>query len=74
MQTGRGIGMMTMNDALLNLLKKKLITPEEAIGRSFSRSELRMSLERYGIKLNEKQIDVSSSEPGDGKTPPAAPS
>ncbi|MCZ6669458.1 MAG: type IV pilus twitching motility protein PilT [Acidobacteria bacterium] len=53
MQTGRGIGMMTMNDALLNLLKKKLITPEEALGKSVSKTEFRMSLERHGIKLNE---------------------
>ncbi len=53
MQTGRGIGMMTMNDALLNLLKKKLIAPEEALGKSVSKTEFRMSLERHGIKLNE---------------------
>ena len=60
MQTGRGIGMMTMNDALLNLLKKKLITPEEAIGKSCSKSEFRMSLKRQEIKLNETPTTAPS--------------
>src|SRR5258705_11875147 len=31
MQTGRGQGMVTLNDALLDLVRRKLVLPEEAL-------------------------------------------
>ncbi len=30
MQTGRGAGMVTLNDALIDLVKKKVVEPREA--------------------------------------------
>ena len=45
MQTGQGKhGMLTFNQSLSKLLQKRLITPEEAIGRSSNPEELREML------------------------------
>jgi twitching motility protein PilT len=49
MQTGRGQGMQTLNDALLDLVRKKVILPEEALAKSVSKLELRKSLEAGGL-------------------------
>jgi twitching motility protein PilT len=51
MQTGRGSGMVTLNDALLELVKKKVIEPKEAFVKSVQKSELKAGLERLGVKL-----------------------
>jgi twitching motility protein PilT len=63
MQTSRGLGMMMLNDALLDLVKKKLVTPTEALNKSVARSEMRAMLERAGHKVD---------APGEGAHPPAA--
>jgi twitching motility protein PilT len=52
MQTGRGAGMVTLNDALLELAKKSVVTPEEAVRKSVARAELKGMLERAGIKID----------------------
>jgi twitching motility protein PilT len=49
MQTGRGAGMATLNDALLELVKKKLVEPREAWMKALAKSEFRGLLERAGI-------------------------
>jgi len=51
MQTGRGQGMVTLNDSLLDLVKRKEVAPEEALRKSVARSEFRGMLERAGAKL-----------------------
>jgi twitching motility protein PilT len=53
MQAGRGLGMTTMNDALLELVKKKLVEPEEAYARAVSKSEFRAALAKIGVPLVE---------------------
>ncbi|WP_304608709.1 type IV pilus twitching motility protein PilT [Hyalangium versicolor] len=62
MQTSRGAGMVMLNEALLELAKKKLVTPTEAFTKSVARSEMKSMLERGGFKLE---------LPGEGA--PAAP-
>jgi twitching motility protein PilT len=62
MQTGRGQGMMMLNDALMELVKKKLVTPMDAFSKAVARNEMRSMLERAGYKL-----DV----PGEAASPPA---
>ena len=37
MQTGRGHGMMTLNDALMELVKKKLVNPMDALSKAVAR-------------------------------------
>jgi len=55
MQTGRGQGMVTLNDALLDLVRKKLVLPEEALSKSVAKSELRKALDASGLKLAEAE-------------------
>ncbi len=65
MQTSRGHGMVTLNDSLLELVKKKVIEPNEAISKSVARSEMRAMLERAGFK-------VDAPTPGATSAPPAS--
>jgi twitching motility protein PilT len=51
MQTGRAVGMVTLNDALIDLAKRKIIEPREAYARAVAKSDLVAGLERSGIKL-----------------------
>jgi twitching motility protein PilT len=51
MQTGRAAGMVTLNDALLELVKRKVIEPREAYMKSVAKTELKGNLERLGVKL-----------------------
>jgi len=51
MQTGKGAGMQTMNDALFDLVKKKLVEPQEAYSKAVQKAELKQMLERGGFKL-----------------------
>jgi twitching motility protein PilT len=53
MQTGRGQGMQTLNDALLDLVRKKLIAPEEALAKSLAKAELKKSLEAGGMSVTQ---------------------
>ena len=51
MQTGRAQGMVTMNDALMELVKKNLVEPREAFMKSVNKAEFKNALGREGIKL-----------------------
>jgi twitching motility protein PilT len=53
MQTGRNVGMQMLNDALLDLVKRKIILPREAIAKSVSRGELRKQLEAIQVVVEE---------------------
>ena len=55
MQTGRGQGMQMLNDALLDLVRRKLILPREALAKSMAKAELRRSLEADGQPLAEAE-------------------
>ena len=51
MQTGRAIGMVTLSDALFDLVKKGLVEPPEALACAVNKGEFKATLERSGIKL-----------------------
>jgi twitching motility protein PilT len=51
MQTGRALGMVTLNDSLLDLVKRKVIEPREALAKAVAKAELKGQLERAGIAL-----------------------
>ena len=51
MQTGRAQGMATLNDALLDLVKRKLVDPREALAKAVAKADLASQLERAGVKL-----------------------
>src|SRR5258705_8948183 len=50
-QTSRKLGMNTLNDALLELVEKKVIEPDEAYMRSVEKAGLVSSLEAKGLKV-----------------------
>jgi twitching motility protein PilT len=51
MQTGRGHGMVTLNDALVDLVKRQLVEPAEAHKKAAAKAELKGLLERAGFSL-----------------------
>ncbi len=50
-QTSKKLGMLTLNDALLELVEKKLIEPDEAYMRSVEKAGFSASLKAKGFKL-----------------------
>ena len=51
MQTAKGIGMCTLNDSLLDLVKRDVVEPAEAMSKAVARGELKQLFERNGISL-----------------------
>src|SRR6267378_484521 len=51
-QTSKKLGMLTLNDALLELVEKKLIDPDEAFVRSVEKAGLMASLKAKGFKVS----------------------
>jgi twitching motility protein PilT len=51
MQTGRGQGMATLNDALVDLVKRGVIEPREAWSKAPSKAEMKQLLERAGFPV-----------------------
>jgi twitching motility protein PilT len=50
-QTSKKLGMLTLNDALLELVEKKLVSPDEAYMKSVEKAGLVASLKAKGFKL-----------------------
>jgi twitching motility protein PilT len=55
MQTGKAAGMQTLNDALLELVKKNVVSPEEALKKAVARTELKAAIERAGFKVGSEE-------------------
>ncbi|HEY5653891.1 MAG TPA: type IV pilus twitching motility protein PilT [Pontiella sp.] len=52
MQTGKNVGMVTFADDLLSLVKRGIITPEEAYGKAIDKAFLEKKFGEEGIKVN----------------------
>jgi Tfp pilus assembly pilus retraction ATPase PilT len=52
MQTGRSLGMQTMNDHLLELVKTNIVEPEEAYMKSNDKMQIKDAFEKNNIRLN----------------------
>jgi twitching motility protein PilT len=63
MQVGKAVGMVTLNDALMDLVNKKLVAPEEAYAKAIDKSGIEAQLKRFGF---------DPSKPAPGGTPGAA--
>jgi len=50
-QTSKKLGMVTLNDALLELVEKKVIDPDEAFVKSVEKAGLLASLKAKGFKV-----------------------
>jgi len=52
MQTSKKLGMVTLNDALLELVEKKVIEPDEAYVKSVEKTGLVASMKAKGFKVS----------------------
>jgi twitching motility protein PilT len=64
MQVGKAVGMVTLNDALMDLVNKKLVAPEEAYAKAIDKS---------GIEAQLKRLGFDPSKPAPGGAPAASP-
>jgi len=55
-QTGRKLGMATLNDALLELVDKKLVEPDEAYMKAVEKAMFAAALKSRGQKLNVVEV------------------
>jgi twitching motility protein PilT len=62
MQTQRGAGMVTLNDALFELVKKKVVTPKDALAKAVAKSELKTMIDRLQSQL--EVVQSEAAEPG----------
>ena len=54
MQTSRGAGMVTLNDSLIDLVRKGLVEPREAWMKAVQKNDLKAILGRDGIRIDEE--------------------
>lgn len=52
LQTGRNLGMCTMNDSFLDLVKQKKVMPEEAYDKAIDKAGLLGMYEKHGIDIS----------------------
>ena len=60
MQVGKANGMVTLNEALLDLVTKKQVAPEEALLKAVDKTSFEASLKRVGIAPKPATASVSS--------------
>ena len=49
MQVGKAVGMVSLNDALVDLVTRKVVTPEEAYLKAVDKAGFEAQLKRSGI-------------------------
>ena len=49
MQVGKAVGMVALNDALLDLVAKKLVAPDEAYAKAVDKPAFELALKRIGL-------------------------
>ncbi len=52
MQTGKDVGMVTLNDSLLELVKAKKVEPLEAYMKAVQKPELKAAMQKLGFPIN----------------------
>ncbi len=52
MQTGKDVGMITLNDSLLELVKAKKVEPLEAYMKAVQKVELKTAMQKLGFTVN----------------------
>ena len=52
MQVGKAVGMVTLNDALMDLVTKKLVAPEEAYLKAIDKAGIEVVMKRAGLNPN----------------------
>ncbi len=70
MQTSKRLGMITMNDTLLELVEKKLVEPKEAYMRSVDKGSFVNQLKAKGFDTSFVEADPTNA-PAGGAAPGA---
>jgi twitching motility protein PilT len=52
MQVGKAVGMVTLNEALMDLVTKKLVAPDEAYSKAVDKPAFEAALKRVGMSLS----------------------
>jgi twitching motility protein PilT len=73
MQVGKAVGMVTLNDALMDLVTKKLVTPEEAYAKAIDKAGIDMQLKRIGFDSQKAAPPVSPTAAAPPKGAPPVP-
>ncbi len=58
MQVGRGVGMVSLNDALMELVTKKLVAPDEAYSKAVDKTGFEGLLKRAGLDHKPKTVNT----------------
>ncbi len=66
-QTSKRLGMITMNDTLLDLVEKKLVEPKEAYMKSVDKASFVNSLKAKGFDVSFVEVDPTSTPAGSPK-------
>jgi twitching motility protein PilT len=64
MQTGKKYGMCLMNDALTDLVKKKVVDPQEAHGKALDKTGLLAMFKKAGIDTSWSPTEAAPGSPG----------
>ena len=59
MQVGKNIGMVSLNDALMELVTKKLVAPDEALSKAVDKAGFEALLKRGGAGVEARQKTVA---------------
>ena len=58
MQVGRGVGMVSLNDALMELVTKKIVAPDEAYAKAVDKGGFEGLLKRAGLDHKTKAVQA----------------
>jgi twitching motility protein PilT len=72
MQVGKAIGMVTLNDALMDLVTKKLVAPEEAYAKAIDKAGMETVLKRVGFDPQKPLSAAPAGGPGGASRPALA--
>jgi twitching motility protein PilT len=73
MQVGKAVGMVTLNDALMDLVAKKLVAPEEAYAKAIDKAGIDMQLKRIGFDIQKSAPPASPVAAASPKGAPPVP-
>jgi twitching motility protein PilT len=73
MQVGKAVGMVTLNDALMDLVAKKLVAPEEAYAKAIDKAGIDMQLKRIGFDAQKAAPPASPASASPPKGVPPTP-
>jgi twitching motility protein PilT len=63
MQVGKAHGMVTLNDALMELVTKKVVAADEAYAKAVDKASFEAGLKRVGIQLSAGTVAVAPPRP-----------